>query len=317
MNKNEKLGDCDNSKIAVSRITRNVFFASLLIVCTVPARGGTLLDAAKEYTGKKQYKLALPLYEQISREEPNDVQKMCDLALCLLRTRKNQEAEVVLKRALEQNPRSAPTSYLLAIMESKNARYEVALSYIETSINTDPSYPAYRLLKATLLIQLGRVSEAKAVLASVGSGSEVQKASERASLAVAEGDAEAGKNQMLDILASDPNDIGTKFEYATIVLNAATVNPDEALRAKEFMEDVVTKSDMTPMEIAPDCLLFFVLANAQASVGKFDLALSFLDKATESYEARCGVPKSEFDRARELFEKGSRFVPKVRRGIPK
>lgn len=293
----------------------------VMVISAIIAFGGSqcgaddLSKSAQGYSQAKAYKVELPLREELSRQDPNSVQKLCDLSMCLMRTRKMGRAEALLRKALAINPKSAPASYLLALIYSRNAQYEAALSAIEVSVTTDPSYPAYRLLKARLYVLIENVAAARAVLATVDDAVP-QKEDELATLKIFDGDFEGGKKALLEIVAKDPNDIGTKFEYATTIVHCEAARADERQRAVQFMEDVIAKSDTTPLEIAPDCLLYFILANAHAGVGNSDLATIFQRKALSLYETRCGVEKSELERAARLFSENKRFFPKRRRGLP-
>src|ERR1700743_2264262 len=105
----------------------------------------------------------LDIAERILRpylsENPTDVYAMRMLAEVGARLRRYEDAEALLKRALELAPGFTAARHNLASIFYRHNKPQDVITHTDILLKTDPHNPGYRALKAAALAQLGEYEQ--------------------------------------------------------------------------------------------------------------------------------------------------------------
>lgn len=105
---------------------------------------------------------AVAVFEDLLRDEPDDVSVMRDMARALIILRRLEKAEQLLNRALEIDPESEITHHLLAAMYRAKGAYAAALQEIDEAIRMAPNSGSAYALRGSILSKMGRLEAALA-----------------------------------------------------------------------------------------------------------------------------------------------------------
>ena len=115
-------------------------------------------------TEKKKYDLARDDYHTLLAINPDNRKAQFALALLYAKERKDNQAQLLLDNLIEKNP-DVPEYYLACSnIEKENARYELALVYLDEGVKNCKERNMLNLEKAEMLVAMKRYDEAKRVL---------------------------------------------------------------------------------------------------------------------------------------------------------
>ncbi|MEG3180898.1 tetratricopeptide repeat-containing sulfotransferase family protein [Sphingomonas sp. LT1P40] len=113
------------------------------------------LVTAAEALRRDELGIAEPLLRARLKAQPTDVAAIRMLGELATRLGRYGDAEKLLVRALELAPAFTPARHNLAVVLHRQARSEESLAHVEQLLHEDARNPAYRNLKAALLVRIG------------------------------------------------------------------------------------------------------------------------------------------------------------------
>jgi len=128
----------------------------------LPPGAGALMAEAQRATMERDYAGAAAKYEQILREDENNVFVLANLAKAQLAQNKMAECEKTVRRALALDPEDPVSLYLLGVLQYQQHKLDDALNALSRSISLNPTNvgPVY----ASAQYYLGRVLKEKGLL---------------------------------------------------------------------------------------------------------------------------------------------------------
>ena len=106
-------------------------------------------DLASLYLETKQYTAAADMLRQLIAQSPNDAQLHLDYGTALMHQLKYSEAQTVLLKAVQLNPKLVQAYSDLAYAADQNKNYELTIRVLDARAKLQPETPATLFLRAT------------------------------------------------------------------------------------------------------------------------------------------------------------------------
>ncbi len=243
---------------------------------------------------------AVPLLEQVIREEPDAAAFHFQLGLAQQSAGRPAEAESAFRAAIARDPGFGLAHHHLGALLERTGRLEDALAAFRAAVATEPRAWSHRERVARVLVRSDRRDEALQEMREL-----IRLAPDRSAYRIdtyrllrESGRSAEGAQLVLDGLAANPTDHDLALLAAWILATDRDARVRSGTRAVELAERVVAargRGDTDRLD---------TLAAAYAEAGRFDDALRTIDEALQSATAELAP---EFRARRALYAAGRAF----------
>ena len=146
-------------------ITQDIYWANNLLlyyrgVSVAPANNLPRMNLANEALARGMSDLAIRLYQQILRGDPNDWRTAYNLGYAYYRLGRYADAENLMVRAAALNPADPDVFYYIGVTRLRQQKWDEAEAPLRTAIQHDPRARGYRYSLGLVLEHQGRLAEA-------------------------------------------------------------------------------------------------------------------------------------------------------------
>jgi len=126
--------------------TTTVIAAILLMISSLGYAQTDILEEGEKLFGAGQFQQAEQLFRDGLSQEPDNLNYLSQLGVCLIQQKKYQEADVVLGNVLEKDNTNFSALWYSGVCRYSTKQYESALSFFEQAMpllpKTSPQYPS-------------------------------------------------------------------------------------------------------------------------------------------------------------------------------
>lgn len=267
----------------------------------------SLTDRASSLVQDQRYDEALVLYKQALEEDPADADARVGIGHILSMRGQQAEALEYLDRGIELTPDHLGMRYLRGALNFELGRHDKALVDLDESIRIDADHAPSHHVKGLALANLGQWSEAANSLGEATRLDPLNADYQRdwGRLLILAGDPQAAIERLRRALQLRPHWIPAANDLAWLL----ATHPDDAVRdgaeAVRLAERNQSQSDL-PAESVPG--LLDTLAAAYAEAGRFDEATATAEKAAaEARKLGQNELAETIDEHARLFEAGKPY----------
>jgi len=126
--------------------TTTAIAAILLMISSLGYAQTDILEEGEKLFGAGQFQQAEQLFRDGLSQEPDNLNYLSQLGVCLIQQKKYQEADVVLGNVLEKDNTNFSALWYSGVSRYSTKQYESALSFFEQAMpllpKTSPQYPS-------------------------------------------------------------------------------------------------------------------------------------------------------------------------------
>ncbi len=244
---------------------------------------------AEAYVAQQKYSLATQHYQTAIELDPQHARSHFEFANVLFLQGKHEQALEHLRQAIEQDGGLVAAHTNIAVLYGMLGESNNQIEHYRTALQLDPGAVRARLGLAQVMARTVSRSAALGVLAEGlrETPSDESLLLARANMLHEHGETEKAREAYVTVLRMHPESIAGSVGFATLLIGGPNPSSGDLARAiylAEFAADVNSN---------PDADILSVLAKCYAASGRYDAAITAIDRA--------------LDRAEQSNPKGSRI----------
>jgi len=130
----------------------------------IPPGAGPLIAEAQRAIDAERFEDAEKKYQEVLRQDENNVYILANLAAVQMDQDKSAEAEKSLTRALAVDPQDSASLYMMGNLRLKQEKYDEAIALLSQSAKLNPDKPQTQFFLGKALIQKGNRGPAETAL---------------------------------------------------------------------------------------------------------------------------------------------------------